>query len=159
MDIFKHSSLSPTDHIICCWSVCSAKGGWPEDSSYLSMCFTSDPSESQQGPRPAYMCSYKYYGAQGQKACLCYEVGGWGETILSPVCLQHDFVLQVCCGYCSAQACIRQALSLSPRYICTKNKGEGLQPDCCFDFIIYNFCSLCPHTHRYFLLQWQDLCG
>lgn len=71
--------------------------------------------------------------------------------------LWHDFVLQVCCGYRSVEPRIRQALSLSPRYICTINKGEGLRPVSCFDFIIYILFILCPPTHNHFLLEWQDL--
>lgn len=45
---------------------------------------------------------------------------------------------------------IRQALSLSPRYICTINKGEGLKPSLCFDFIIYILFTLCsPHLQPF----------
>lgn len=54
---------------------------------------------------------------------------------------------------------IRQALSLSPRYICTINKGEGLWPGSCFDFITYILFILYPRNDSPFLLEWQELCG
>lgn len=54
---------------------------------------------------------------------------------------------------------ISEALSLSLRYICTINKGEGLRPSSCFDFVIYIWFILYPHTHNHFLLEWQDHCG
>ena len=53
------------------------------------------------------------------------------------------------CAVATVQRCpsIRQALSLSPRYIYTINKGEGLRSDSCFDFIIFILFILCPpHT-------------
>ena len=86
---------------------------------------------------------------------LCH----WGQEIWPICCFFSGPILFCKCAVATGQRSpsIRQALSLSTRYICTINKGEGLGPGLCFDFIIYILFILCPPTQNHFLPGWQDL--
>lgn len=157
------SSRSPASDCLLSWR-CTQR-----DSFYLSICLTLDPPQSWQGPRLAYIYLSHCSGAQTVLRARLTAEGGpcWaGPLSLGPKNMAYllfvsGMILFCKCAVATGQqsSSIWQALSLSPRYICTINKGEGLRPALCFDFIIYILFISYPHTDNHFLLEWQDLCG
>lgn len=125
-----------------------------------SVCLTSDPPESLPGPRLASIGSLDYQGVQPRKQARLPGWGGrcWagpsvtGQRMMVYLLFVSGTILFSKCAVATGQRSpsIRHALSLSPRSICKINKGEGLRPGSCFDFIIYILFIFYPHTTSMF---------